>query len=60
MWSYPNAVPLGPSAIHRIGAAVQPFAYDRIYGAFADGTIERNARAAVARSAERYLRAIGQ
>jgi glyoxylase-like metal-dependent hydrolase (beta-lactamase superfamily II) len=60
MWSYPNYVPLGPSAIHRIGAAVQPFAYDRIYGAFEDRTIEHDARAALARSAERYLRAIGQ
>lgn len=58
MWSYPNYVPLGPAAIRRIQAAVEPLAYDRIYGAFWDMTIEQDGKAAVARSAERYLRAI--
>jgi hypothetical protein len=58
MYSYPNYIPLGATAVRRVVAAVEPFAYDRIYGAFWDLTIERDATAAVARSAERYLHAI--
>ena len=38
--------------------AVEPFEYDRVYGAFWDMVIERDGKAAVRRSAERYLRAI--
>jgi hypothetical protein len=59
MYSYPNYIPLGPAAVRRVVAAVEPFAYDRIYGAFWDMTIDRDGQGAVARSAERYLRAIG-
>ncbi|MDB5339410.1 MAG: beta-lactamase [Planctomycetaceae bacterium] len=58
MYSYPNFIPLGGSAIERILTAVEPFAYDRIYGAFWDMTIEADAQTAVLRSAERYLAAI--
>jgi hypothetical protein len=42
----------------RIVKAVEPFEYDRVYGAFWDTVIERDGKAAVRRSAERYLRAI--
>jgi hypothetical protein len=37
---------------------IEPFEYDRVYGAFWDTVIERDGKAAVGRSAERYLRAI--
>jgi hypothetical protein len=60
MFSYPNYIPLPASAINRIVKAVEPFAYDRVYGAFWDMVIERDGKAAVQRSAERYLRAIGR
>jgi glyoxylase-like metal-dependent hydrolase (beta-lactamase superfamily II) len=60
MWSYPNFVPLHASAIERIVKAVEPFPYDRVYGAFWDMVIEREGQAVVRRSAERYLRAIGK
>jgi glyoxylase-like metal-dependent hydrolase (beta-lactamase superfamily II) len=59
MYSYPNYVPLPASAVERIVRAVEPFQYDRVYGAFWDTVIERDGRAAVRRSAERYLRSIG-
>ena len=59
MYSYPNYVPLPAGAVRRAVAAVEPFAFDRIYGFMFDLAIERDAKAAVARSAERYLRAIG-
>jgi hypothetical protein len=59
MYSYPNYVPLPASAIKRIVRAVEPFEFDRVYGAFWDMVIEQDGKAVVKRSAERYLRAIG-
>jgi hypothetical protein len=59
MYSYPNMIPLGPSAIRRIATALKPFAFDRLYSAFADQMVMTDAKAAVERSAARYLRAIG-
>jgi hypothetical protein len=58
MYSYPNYIPLPASAIERIVSAVEPYQFDRIYGAFWDMVIENDAHAAVKQSAERYLRAI--
>jgi hypothetical protein len=59
MYSYPNYIPLSASVIEQIVQAVEPFEYDRVYGAFWDMVIEADGKAAVKRSAERYLRAIG-
>jgi glyoxylase-like metal-dependent hydrolase (beta-lactamase superfamily II) len=59
MYSYPNHIPLSASAIERIVKAVEPFAFDRIYGAFWDMLIEQDGKAVVKESAARYLRAIG-
>jgi hypothetical protein len=59
MHSYPNYIPLNAAAVRRIVAAVEPFAFDRIYGAFRHMTIAQGGMAAVHRSAARYLRAIG-
>jgi glyoxylase-like metal-dependent hydrolase (beta-lactamase superfamily II) len=60
MWSYPNYIPLAASAIERIVKAVEPFEYDRVYGAFWDMVIEADGKAVVKRSAERYRTAIGR
>jgi glyoxylase-like metal-dependent hydrolase (beta-lactamase superfamily II) len=60
MYSYPNYIPLSASTIERIVKAVEPFDYDRVYGAFWDMVIEADGGAAVKKSAERYLRAIGK
>jgi hypothetical protein len=60
MWSYPNYIPLPAPAIKRIVQAVEPFAFDRIYGAFWDTVIDRDGKAVVRESAQRYLRAIGK
>ena len=59
MYSYPNYLPLPAEAVRRAVATVEPYAFGRIYGFMFDLAIERDAKAAVARSAERYLRAIG-
>jgi glyoxylase-like metal-dependent hydrolase (beta-lactamase superfamily II) len=60
MYSYPNHIPLSAPEIEQIVRVVKPFQYDRIYGAFWDMVIEQDGMAVVKRSAERYLRAIGQ
>jgi hypothetical protein len=58
MYSYPNLIPLPASAVRRIDAAVAPFAYDRIYGAWWERVVHGDAKAAVARSTARYIAAI--
>jgi hypothetical protein len=58
MYSYPNYVPLSAAVVDQIVRAVEPFEYERVYGAFWDTVIEREGKAAVARSAERYRQAI--
>ena len=55
MRSFPNYIPLGETAVRRAGAAVAPYAFDRLYGAWWNRQIERDARAAVARSIERIV-----
>jgi hypothetical protein len=59
MYSYPNLIPLPARAIRRIVKALEPLRYDRIYGGWWGHNISHNAPAAVARSVERYLKAIG-
>ena len=60
MRSYPNLSPLGPTAIHRILETIEPFAFEQIYGAWWKANVLADAKAAVARSAERYLRWISR
>lgn len=59
MYSYPNLIPLRASKVRRIAAAVEPFAYDRLYDAFAR-VIDGEAKAKVRRSAERYIAAVSE
>ncbi len=58
MWSYPNLVPLGPGQITAIVAALEPFAFESIHGAWFGRVVTSDGSAVVRRSAERYLRAI--
>jgi len=58
MYSYPNYIPLAAPAVRKIVLAVEPFSFDRIYGAFPGLVIRQGAKEAVERSAARYLRAI--
>jgi hypothetical protein len=55
MRSYPNMWPLSRGAVEAIASAVAPYEYDRIYGAWWDRHVERDAQAAVVRSVERYV-----
>jgi glyoxylase-like metal-dependent hydrolase (beta-lactamase superfamily II) len=58
MRSYPNLIPLGPATIRRILETIEPFSFDQIYGGWWKANVVADAKAAVTRSAERYLRAI--
>jgi hypothetical protein len=60
MYSFPNLIPLSPGAVRRVLAAVEPFAYDRIYGGWWEKVILQDARHAVHYSAERYIAQIEQ
>jgi hypothetical protein len=54
MYSYPNQIPLDPGAVRRIVAAVEPYPFERLYGAFQDEPVV-DAKNAVRRSADRYI-----
>jgi hypothetical protein len=58
MYSYPNYMPLNAAAVRRIAAAVEPLAFDRIYGAWWGRNIAAGAKAAFAASVARYLAGI--
>ncbi|MBA2596381.1 MAG: MBL fold metallo-hydrolase [Chloroflexia bacterium] len=60
MYSYPNLIPLGPNAIRGIVDAVAPYDFERLYGAWSGHVVASDAKAAVRRSAERYLEKIGR
>jgi len=59
MRSYPNHIPLNAAAVRHVAAMVEPYPYDRIYSAWFGRAIVSDAKAAVKRSAERYIQAIG-
>jgi hypothetical protein len=58
MYSYPNYIPLGPGAVRDIVRRLDPYEFDRIYGAFPKRTVHKHAKSVIERSAERYLKAI--
>jgi hypothetical protein len=54
MRSYPNRIPLSAGVVERLAEAIEAFSFDRLYDNFG-GTIDTDARAAVRRSADRYI-----
>jgi glyoxylase-like metal-dependent hydrolase (beta-lactamase superfamily II) len=59
MRSYPNLIPLSANQVRGIGDALEPFAYDRIYGHYFDRIIPVGAKEAMRASVERYAAAVG-
>jgi hypothetical protein len=60
MYSYPNYIPVGPAAVRRIAAALEPYEFDQIYGAWFGQNIMKDAKEALRYSVQRYLAAIGE
>jgi hypothetical protein len=58
MYSYPNLIPLPESEVRHIADALAPYPFDAIYGAWWGRLIPEDGSAIVARSAERYARAL--
>jgi len=58
MYSYPNLIPLPGGTVRRIAAKLEPFAFERIYGAWFGRVVPKDGKAVVERSAERYDAAI--
>lgn len=58
MYSFPNFIPLPAASVRSVGAALAPFAFERIYGAWWGAVIERDGSNIVRRSVERYLAAL--
>ncbi len=56
MRSYPNYIPLPPEAVRGIVRALEPYAFDRIYGGWWDSVVREGARESLRSSAERYIR----
>ena len=58
MRSFPNYIPLSAHAVRAIAAAVEPYRFEAIHGAWWGRSISADARAALARSVERYVAAL--
>jgi hypothetical protein len=58
MYSYPNLIPLPAGEVRRIAETVEPLEFDALYGAWWGREIRSAAKAAVRRSAERYVTAL--
>ena len=58
MYSYPNMIPLNAKKVEHIVESVESYEFDRIYGGWWDLIVKNDAKAAVKRSAERYIQAI--
>jgi glyoxylase-like metal-dependent hydrolase (beta-lactamase superfamily II) len=58
MYSYPNRIPLPSETVRGISAAVDPFAFARIYGGWFGDVVVSDAKAALRRSVERYVNAL--
>jgi glyoxylase-like metal-dependent hydrolase (beta-lactamase superfamily II) len=54
LYSYPNLIPLDPETVRAVVASLEPYAFERIYGAFGRHILA-DAEEAVRRSAERYI-----
>jgi hypothetical protein len=56
MYSVPNFIPERPRVVRRALELIEPFSFERIYGAFRGRVVSADGAEAVRRSAQRYLR----
>ena len=60
MYSIVNLIPLPASRVRDIVARLEPYEFDRIYSLWRDHVVDHDSKAAVRRSAERYIRHLEQ
>jgi glyoxylase-like metal-dependent hydrolase (beta-lactamase superfamily II) len=60
MWSYPNLIPLPAAEVQRIAQKLEPWAFERILGAWWDRLVAHDGSEVVRRSAERYAAALAK
>jgi hypothetical protein len=58
MYSYPNLVPLPAETVRRMVEKLEPYEFDRVYGAWWGRVVERDGKERVRASAERYVAAL--
>jgi hypothetical protein len=58
MYSYPNLIPLPADKVLRIRETIEPYQFERLYGAWWERVVAQDAHQAVLRSAERYIQAL--
>jgi hypothetical protein len=58
MYSYPNLIPLPAAEVRRIRDMIEPYQFERLYGAWFEREVKHDAHDAVMRSADRYIRAL--
>jgi glyoxylase-like metal-dependent hydrolase (beta-lactamase superfamily II) len=58
MYSYPNYTPLSAATVRRMVDMLEPYAFERVYGAWFGAVVRADAKGAVRRSGERYVRAL--
>ena len=59
MYSYPNYIPLNAPTLRRIAAALEPYEFEQIFGAWFGQNIKAGAKESFRYSVQRYLAAIG-
>lgn len=60
MWSYPNLIPLPAAEVEWIAAALEPWRFDRILGAWWNRLVPQDGSEVVRRSAARYVAALAK
>ncbi len=58
MYSYPNLIPLPASEVSRICETILHYDFERLYSAWYDRMLRKDAHNAVKRSADRYIQAL--
>jgi glyoxylase-like metal-dependent hydrolase (beta-lactamase superfamily II) len=58
MYSYPNYIPLSAATVRRMVDRLEPYPFERVYGAWFGAVVHADAKAAVRRSAQRYAQAL--
>ena len=59
MYSYPNFVPVSGETVREIVRKLEPFPFAKLHGAWPKFAVEGDPKVSLRRSAERYLRALG-